>query len=100
MKKLFSICLVLVLTFCLSACGCQAQKPTPETTVPTTVPVTTAPTTMPTTEPTTLPPMDPTVETNIPDPEVDVTTVPDVTEDTAEIIDRVDTGNETRMRIK
>ena len=57
-------------------------------------------TTEPTTEPTTLPPMDPTIETNIPDPEVDATTVPDMTEETTEIIDNSDAGNTTRMRMK
>lgn len=68
MKKLFTVALALVLTFSMAACGCQAQDKTPATTAPTTVP-TTAPTTTPTTAPTM--PMDPTVETNIPDPSVD-----------------------------
>ena len=109
MKKLFSIVLALVLTFALAACGCQAQKTTPATTVPTTVPVTTAPTTMPTTEPTTIPPMDPTTQTNIPDPEVDSST-PEMTEDATgaagsgtegdtHSIDET-TGNASRMRIQ
>ena len=108
MKKLFSIVLALVLTFCLAACGCQAQKTPPATTVPTTVPVTTVPTTKPATEPTTIPPMDPTTATNIPDPEVDSST-PDMTEDVtgpagsgAESDDSdkgETTGNTSRIRI-
>ena len=87
MKKLFSIVLASVLTFTLAACGCQAQDPTPATTIPTTMPATTAPTTVPTTEPATVPstnpPMDPTMETNIPDPSVD-TSMPDMTGDATE----------------
>ena len=99
MKKLFSIVLALVLTFSLSACGCQANKKKPVTTTPTTMP-TTAPTTVPTTAPTvvtTAPTMDPTIATNIPDPSVD----PSMTDSTEEsIIEDItdETGMDSRMR--
>lgn len=71
MKRLFLTTLILVLTFSLAACGCQASDPMPETTMPTTN-ATTVPTTAA-----------PTIETNIPDPSVD-TSLPDMTEDTTE----------------
>lgn len=101
MKKLFSIVFAFVLTVVLAACGCQAQENTPATTIPTTVPVTTAPTTMPTTEPTTLPPMDPTIQTNIPDPEVD-TGNSEMTESTERDTgsSTQNDGNNSRMRIR
>ena len=70
MKKLFTIALSLVLTCSLAACGCQAQEPAPTTTVPTTNAPTTTATTAPTTT-ATVPSMDPTIDTNIPDAEVE-----------------------------
>lgn len=94
MKKLFTIALSLVLTCFLSACGCQAQKPAPTTTAPTTTAPTTkatTPTTASTTAPTTgvtVPSMDTTMETNIPDPEVE----PGVTDMTEGAFDNEENG--------
>ena len=87
MKKLSTIAFAFVLIFSLAACGCQAQESTPATTIPTTsAPVTTAPATTATTMPAstaTVPSMDPTIDTNIPDPEVDSNST-EMTEDTTE----------------
>lgn len=103
MKKLFTIVLAFVLTFVLAACGCQAQETAPTTvaTVPaTTVPVTTAPTTE-ATIPSTMEPMDPTIETNIPDPDVDNST-PGMTEDSTESTgsEEMPSGDTARSRMR
>ena len=70
MKKLSMIALVLVLTLALAACGRRNNN---ETTAPTT--------TEPSTDMTIIPDIDPTIETNIPDPNVD-TSMPMYTDGT------------------
>ena len=70
MKRLIMATMILVLTFSLAACGCQATEPMPETTVPTTQTTTAPSTQIPTSMPST-------IETNIPDPSVD-TSMPDL----------------------
>ena len=80
MKKLCIIALVFVLTFALAACGRRKNDNT----------ITTMPTTQPTTTPTTdtsiLPEMDPTMDTNVPDPDVNGA-VPDGTDGMDTILD-------------
>lgn len=73
MKKVLAITLVLILAFSLNACRLFGKKDTPQETEGTTPPATSAPmATDPVTEPMTDPAvMDPTMETNIPDPNVD-----------------------------
>ena len=70
MKKYGIFALVLALAMSLAACGCQKQ---PEPTTPTVN--TTVPTTLPETVPV-IPETDPTIGTNIPDPNVDDSTMP------------------------
>ena len=77
MKQLFAIALALVLVIGLRACGRNREEPTTAPTVQTTTTPTTA-ATVPTTRETE-PILDPTMQTNIPDPSVD-TSMPDMTE--------------------
>lgn len=74
MKKSFALLMAICMVISLCACGRNKPAETMPTTTPTTVPATTAPTTH-----ATMPSVDPTMETNIPDPSVD-TSMPDVTE--------------------
>ena len=76
MKKIIAFVIVLIVCCALVACG--RGNDTPATTAPATRP-TTAPTTAPTTLPTTAATM-PTLETNIPDPEVDTSMTTEATE--------------------
>lgn len=75
MKKILAIAAAAVLCLCCAACGCTNSAPA---TMPSTRP--TMPTTMPTTIPSTILP---TMETNIPDEEVDPYAT-DSTENTSE----------------
>ena len=75
MKKIITFVILLIVCCALVACG--RKNNTPATTAPTTRP-TTAPTTTPTTLPTTA--TMPTLETNIPDPEVDTSMTTEATE--------------------
>ena len=75
MKKTGIIALVLILVLSLAACRMGNQEE--ETTVPTD-PVTTVPETRPTEPPTTVP--DPTLDTNIPDENVDDDHMGDLTD--------------------
>ena len=63
MKKLCSIALAAILMLSLAACGRNKTEDT--------VPTTTLPTTVPTTERSILPEMDPTMDTNVPDADVE-----------------------------
>ena len=74
MKKFGLFVLSFVLVLSLAACGCQRSDVKPTETMPPTTPPT-QPSTVPTTMPT-IPEMDPTLETNIPDPDIN-TTIPD-----------------------
>ena len=76
MKRYTVILLVIVLAFALTACGRRNETP-----VQTTPPVTTAPT-----EPATMPTIDPTMGTNIPDPEVDNNSTTDMSTPTDDTI--------------
>ena len=73
MKKFTIFALVMVLIFTFTACGRKNNTPTE------TKPVTT----QPATEEMTLPTIDPTMGTNIPDPEVD-STMPDLMDPTSD----------------
>ena len=104
MKKYGIFALTLALAMSMAACGCQKQ---PEPTAPTVN--TTVPTTLPETVPT-VPETDPTLATNIPDPNVDDSTMPtldtemngaDTTEDTGignESDQNPETDPDSRMR--
>ena len=102
MKKLFTIALALVLTCSLAACGCQAQEPSQPTTAPTTMPTTAPATTAPTPLPTenTEPMMDPSTETNIPDPEVDSNSTESTSDMPNETEATEDMGARSRMRLR
>lgn len=81
MKRLSIIALVLVLTLSLVACG---RRDNGETSAPTT--------TTPSTDMTIIPHMDPTLDTNIPDPNVD-SSMPMYTEGTNSTDPMGETGN-------
>lgn len=87
MKKFSIIALALVLTLSLAACG----KKNNETTTPTT--------TQPSTDMTVFPDIDPTFETNIPDPNVD-TSMPMYTDGTnsTDSTDNTDTTDSANSR--